>query len=126
MFKKLYAFILMLLATAALQAQQTDSGIAELYTRFGRLQAAAGRGNPEQVAASANAFIRTASTIDYKVISEGNLNILRLDATAISESTDITVQRKILAQLSTNMALIQRHFQMNSATPKKEHDHVHH
>ena len=52
----------------------------------------------------AEEFIKTANSIDYKLISEGNINALLKDATPISETKDIKVQREHFSNLSNNMA----------------------
>lgn len=61
------------------------------------------KGNMQAAADSAEEFIRILNGIDYKVISEGNVNILLKDATVISESKDISEQRKVFENLSKNM-----------------------
>ncbi len=60
-------------------------------------------GDAKLTATSANGFIGVLNGIDYKIISEGNVNALLKDATAISESKDINEQRKIFENLSLNM-----------------------
>lgn len=60
-------------------------------------------GNSSGAASSAEAFVKTANSIDYKVISEGNINILVKDAGALSTAKDLKKQREIFANLSKNM-----------------------
>lgn len=61
------------------------------------------KGNAQAASDSAEEFIRILNGIDYKVISEGNVNILLKDATVISESKDISEQRKVFENFSNNM-----------------------
>jgi len=61
-------------------------------------------GNGIVASAKAEEFIKTANSIDYKLISEGNINALLKDATPISETKDIKVQREHFSNLSNNMA----------------------
>ncbi|WP_449398031.1 hypothetical protein [Chryseobacterium wanjuense] len=55
----------------------------------------------DKTSKAAEEFIKTASAIDYKVVLEGNLNILRKDATAISEARNITAQRETFLTYQT-------------------------
>ena len=59
--------------------------------------------NSSNAAIAAGDFIKTANSIDYKVVSEGNINILLKDATYISDLKDISKQRLHFATLSDNM-----------------------
>lgn len=64
----------------------------------------AGDGNAAKI--SAGAFIKTANTVDYKIISEGNINALLKDATVISETSDLKKQRIAFANFSNNMIAV--------------------
>lgn len=59
--------------------------------------------NAKLASEKAEAFLRIANGIDYKVISEGNINAFVKDATLISESKDIKKQRDRFENLSKNM-----------------------
>lgn len=61
----------------------------------------AGRG--QEVSAAAAGLIGILNTLDFKWISEGNINILLKDATPLTETQDIRKQRVAFAQLSDNM-----------------------
>ena len=63
-------------------------------------------GNANTASANAEAFLKAANGIDYKLISEGNINTLIKDATAISESKDLKEQRMHFANLSANMITV--------------------
>ena len=67
----------------------------------------------EKTSTAASEFIKTASTIDYKQVSEGNLNILRKDATAISEAKNISAQRETFFNLSDNMIALTKEFKVS-------------
>lgn len=100
-------FIVALIATAFVQKSfaqdntksQTDQLLHSYYDIKNGLVA----GNPNTTSTSAEQFIKTTNGIDYKVISEGNINALLKDATAISESKDLKEQRMHFANLSTNI-----------------------
>lgn len=73
-------------------------------------------GNANTASASANEFIKVVNSIDYKLISEGNINALLKDATPIAESKDIKVQREHFANLSNNMATIAKAVKLTGET----------
>ncbi len=65
-------------------------------------------GNANGAAIAATAFLKAANSVDYKNISEGNMNALMKDAGKISETTDIKKQRAHFANFSPNMAAISK------------------
>jgi hypothetical protein len=107
---KTILFIVALFATAFFQKSfaqdsttQTQSQLSHLLTSYYNIKDALVAGNANTASTSAEQFVKTANGIDYKVISEGNINALLYDATAISESKDLKEQRMYFANLSTNM-----------------------
>ena len=107
--KKIF-FIVAISATAFLQKSfaqdsktQTKSQLSQLLTSYYNIKDALATGSANSTATGAEQFLKTANSIDYKVISEGNINTLLKDATAISESKDLKEQRMHFANLSTNM-----------------------
>lgn len=103
--------IMMFTATLALISQisfaQTKSTTPnQLLKSYYEVKNALVTGNSENAAANAEAFVKTANTVDYKLISEGSVNILLKDAGAISSTKDIKKQREAFVNLSKNMAEI--------------------
>lgn len=85
-------------------AQDTkQSQLSQLLTSYYNIKNALVAGNANTASASAEEFIKTLNGIDYKVISEGNVNTLLKDATMISEMKDLNHQREHFANLSANM-----------------------
>ena len=80
--------------------------LSQLLTQYYNIKDALVAGNGNLASAKAEEFIKTANSIDYKVISEGNINALLKDATPISETKDIKVQRELFSNLSNNMAAL--------------------
>jgi len=78
--------------------------LSQLLTQYYNIKDALVAGNGVVASAKAEEFIKTANSIDYKLISEGNINALLKDATPISETKDIKVQREHFSNLSNNMA----------------------
>ena len=107
--KKIF-FIVAISATALLQKSfaqdsttQTKSQLSQLLTSYYNIKDALATGSANSAATGAEQFVKTANGIDYKVISEGNINALVKNATAISEGKDLKEQRMHFANLSTNM-----------------------
>ena len=104
--KKIF-FIVALFATAFVQnsfaQDSTKSQTSQLLHSYYDIKNALVAGNANTASISAEQFVKTTNGIDYKVISEGNINALLKDATAISESKDLKEQRMHFANLSTNM-----------------------
>ena len=77
--------------------------LSQLLTQYYAIKDALVDGNATNASTSADQFIKVANSIDYKLISEGNVNTLLKDATSISESKDIKKQREVFANFSNNM-----------------------
>ena len=109
--KKIFFVAVAFLATTLIQntfAQDSTQQyqLSQLLTQYYQIKDALVAGNGNQASAKAQDFIKTANSIDYKLISEGNINALLKDATPISETKDIKVQREHFANLSDNMATL--------------------
>ncbi len=63
-------------------------------------------GNANTAASNAEAFVKAVNGIDSKLISEGNINTLVKDGTAISQTKDFKEQRTHFANLSINMLAV--------------------
>lgn len=90
------------------QDSTTQRQLSQLLTQYYQLKDALVGGNGNNASTKAQEFIKTANSIDYKVISEGNINALLKDASPISETKDINKQRGHFANLSNNMATLAR------------------
>ena len=108
--KKIF-FIVAITATAFVQksfAQDITGTQSQLLHSYYDIKNALVAGNAYAASISAEQFVKTTNGIDYKVISEGNINTLLKDATAISESKDLKDQRVHFASLSTNLFAVAR------------------
>ena len=72
--------------------------------------------NSDDASRAANTFIKSASMVDYKVLSEGNLDVLRKDASVIAESRSIETQRESFMALSKNMITLTQNFKLSNET----------
>jgi hypothetical protein len=108
--KKIF-FLVAFLATVFLQksfAQDSTQQyqLSQLLSQYYNIKDALVTGNGNDASAKAEEFIKIANSIDYKLISEGNINALLKDATPISETKDIKIQREHFANLSNNMVIL--------------------
>lgn len=114
--KYIITAVLSLFSILSVLAQsKKNAQISRLYQNYIAIKSALASDNADKTSKAAAEFIKTASTIDYKVISEGNLNILRKDATAISEARNIAAQREVFYNLSDNMIALAKEFKLSES-----------
>jgi hypothetical protein len=85
------------------QDSPAKTQLSQLVDKYYGIKDALVADNSSNAATAAGDFIKTANSIDYKEVSEGNINILLKDATQISTLKDISQQRLHFAALSNNM-----------------------
>ena len=95
-----------------LSAQKTDASISKLYQNYLSIKTALAADNGDGASKAANIFVKSASMVDYKVLSEGNLDVLRKDASQIAESRSIEKQRESFNGLSDNMIALAQKFKL--------------
>jgi hypothetical protein len=83
-----------------------NKNVSQLLTLYYNIKDALVADNANAASAKAAKFVKTANSIDYKVISEGNINAVLKDAGRISETKDIKQQRNLFANLSNNMTAL--------------------
>jgi len=88
--------------------------LSQLLSQYYNIKDALVAGNGNVASAKAEEFIKIANSIDYKLISEGNINALLKDATPISETKDIKKQREHFANLSNNMVTLAKTVKLSS------------
>ena len=96
-----------------LSAQKSDASIAKLYQNYLNIKTALASDNSDDASKAANTFIKSASMVDYKVLSEGNLDVLRKDASKIADSRSIETQRESFNGLSKNMISLTKNFKLS-------------
>lgn len=112
--KYIITAIFSLFSIISISAQsKKDAQVTKLYQNYITIKSALASDDSDQTSKAAAEFIKTASTIDYKQVSEGNLNILRKDATAISEARNISTQRETFMNLSDNMIALAKEFKVS-------------
>ena len=96
-------------------AQPTTSAeqLQVLYAHYIGIKDALVAGNKEQAASHANELSQTASAISYRDLSEGNVNALRKDASAIADAKDLAAQRKAFSNLSNNISALAEKFKLS-------------
>ena len=98
---KYRSIFLILFSALVLNAGAQNNQLAGLLTSYYGMKDALVAGKP--ASAAADSFIKVLNGIDYKLITEGNVNTLLKDATAISQSKEVKDQRVYFANLSNNM-----------------------
>lgn len=96
------------------QDSQQQNQLSQVLTQYYNIKDALVAGNGTNASANAEQFIKTLNTIDYKVVSESNVNALLKNATSISETKDIKKQRDQFANLSNNMAALAKAVKLSS------------
>jgi hypothetical protein len=80
--------------------------VPQLLTYYYNIKNALVSGNANDAVSAATSFVKAANSIDYKVISEGNINTLVKDAGKIADTKDLKQQRAYFANFSLNMAAV--------------------
>lgn len=111
--KYIITVVLSVFSIISVAAQKSDPTISKLYTQYIQIKDALASDNADKTSQAAINFIKTAGTIDAKLLSEGNINALRKDASAISESRNIQKQRQYFYNLSDNMIAITKKFKLS-------------
>ncbi|MCU7694397.1 DUF3347 domain-containing protein [Haoranjiania flava] len=93
-------------SAASAKDKSPDEQIQALYIHYLGIKDALVADDQSKAASHANQFSQTASLISYRHLSEGNVNALRKDASAIADARDIAAQRKSFSNLSNNMAAL--------------------
>ena len=96
------------------QGTTQQNQLSQLLSKYYNIKDALVVGNARLASDKAVEFIKVANTIDYKMISEGNINALLKDANTISESKDINVQRNHFSNLSKNMATLAKSIKLTN------------
>jgi hypothetical protein len=113
--KYIITAVFALFSAISLSAQsKSDAQVSKLYQNYIAIKSALASDDADKASKAASEFIKTASAVDYKVVSEGNLNILRKDATLISETRNITTQRETFYNLSDNMIALTKEFKLSA------------
>ena len=95
----------------------TDAGsqkqLSQLLSSYYNIKNALVAGDAASAASNASEFVKTVNTIDYKTLSEGNINILSKDAGRIAETKDLAKQRDYFANFSSNMETVAKSFKLS-------------
>jgi len=114
--KNLFTALFLTASFFVANAQTKNSQISKLYQNYLTLKSALVSDQAANATKAANAFIKTAGTIDYKLISEGNIEKLKKDATAISNEKRIQKQRSYFFNLSDNMIAIAKKYKVSDSS----------
>lgn len=87
--------------------------LSQLLAFYYNIKNALVAGDAASAATNAGVFLKTVNALDYKVISEGNINILAKNAGRIAETKDLAKQRDYFANFSANMAAVGKAFKLS-------------
>lgn len=110
--KLIFTTIFTVLSVISISAQKNDATITKLFQNYLSIKNALVADNSDGASKAANDFIKSAGMVDYKVLSEGNLNVLRKDASQIADSRSIDSQREVFGHLSQNMIALSKNFKL--------------
>lgn len=96
------------------QDSSQQNRLSELLTQYYNIKDALVEGSINKVSSNSEQSIKTLNTIDYKIVSEGNINALLKDASTISESKDIKKQRDLFANFSASMVTFSKGMRLSS------------
>lgn len=101
--KLIFTTLFSVFSIISLSAQQKDTSLSTMYQSYLNIKNALVSDQSDEVSKAANTFLKSASMVDYKVLSEGNLDLLRKEASKIADSRSIEMQREAFNNLSKNM-----------------------
>jgi len=73
-----------LFAISLISAQKSDAQVSKLFQNYLSIKNALASDDSTKASKAANDFLKTASAVDFKLISEGNQTALKKDAEKIS------------------------------------------
>lgn len=111
--KLIFTALFSIFSILNLSAQKSDASISKLFQNYLNIKTALATDNSDEASKAANAFIKSASMVDYKVLSEGNLDVLRKNASKIADSRSIETQRESFNGLSQNMISMTKSFKLS-------------
>ena len=111
--KLIFTALFSIFSILNLSAQKSDASISKLYQNYLNIKTALATDNSDEASKAANSFIKAASMVDYKVLSEGNLDVLRKNASKIADSRSIETQRESFNGLSQNVISMTKNFKLS-------------
>ncbi|KQM49921.1 DUF3347 domain-containing protein [Chryseobacterium sp. Leaf201] len=106
------AFSLFSVISVVAQSKK-DAQVSKLYQNYIAIKSALASDDADKTSKAATEFIKTASAVDYKIISEGNLTTLKKEATLISDARNIAAQRETFFNLSDHMIALTKEFKLS-------------
>lgn len=106
-FGKMILILFLLLTGFVFVSKAQDSTdkarLHKLLQSYYQVKDALVNGNSADASTGATEFIKNLNSLSYKIISEGNVNVLLKDAGAIADAKDISKQRQYFSNFSNNM-----------------------
>lgn len=108
--------LFLILSITTISAQKAETSLANLFNSYITIKNALTQDNSDLASKSADNFIKNISVVDYKVLSEGNINILKKQASEIADSRSIVKQRSAFKNLSENITVIAEQFPISDSS----------
>lgn len=114
--KLIFTTLFSLFSIISLSAQQKDASLSKMYQNYLNIKNALVSDQSDEASKAANTFLKSASMMDYKVLSKGNLDLLRNEASKIADSRSIEMQREAFNNLSKNMIALTGKYKLADET----------
>jgi len=102
--KHIFTFLFSLVVFVSADAQsKSNPQLVKLYQNYISVKSALASDDAKKTSMAANDFLKTAATINSKVMDEKNLLSIKADAKSISQAKSIDAQRKSFYKLSDVM-----------------------
>jgi hypothetical protein len=92
-----------------------QKGVQPLLTDYYNIKNALVAGDAGSASAYATLFMKDLNSIDYKIISEGNVEILLTGAGKIAASKDLKTQRATVCKSFGNMTVLAKQIKLSDA-----------
>jgi hypothetical protein len=114
--KYIFTAVFCLLTAVSVGAQSKKSAqVSKLYQNYIAIKSALASDDADKTSKASSDFIKTASAIDAKTVSQKDLNILKKEASAIFGTKNISIQRKSFYQLSDSMIALTKEFRLSES-----------
>ena len=115
--KKYIALLFSVIIVIILQSQSKQKPqLTKLYQNYIAIKSSLSSDDVKKTSMAAGEFLKTAKTINSKMISEKKLILLKTDATTIAQGKNIEVQRKAFYQLSDVMISLAKENKLSDKT----------
>lgn len=115
--KQIITFLFLLMAFVSTNAQRKSTPqLTKLYQNYITIKSALASDDLKKTSMAAGEFLKTAKTVNAKMIAEKNLVSIQTDGKIIAQAKNIDVQRKAFYRLSDVMIGLAKENKMSDKT----------